>query len=107
MIHTVGQVVPSIRAAFVRIGELEEAYRIRAGIWISMHEEPNGTGYFQLHLSGSGDIFDHIPQPLGHCKARIIPAFDDPFASALWSVIDQLQVCLERYAGYLNLPPSQ
>jgi hypothetical protein len=98
--------VPSLRAAFVQIAELENSFRIRIGMWISMKEESDGSGYFEVHMSGSGDIYDHIPQPLGHTKARVIPAFDEPFASALFSCIDQLRSVLERYAGYLVLPPS-
>ena len=107
MIHASHQLVPSLRAAYVQITELEANYRIRVGLWISMKDEPDGSGYFEVHMSGSGDIYDHIPQPLGHTKARVIPAFDDPFASALQACIDQLQLVLERYAGYLTPPPSQ
>ena len=104
MIHSAGQLVPNLSAGYRRLEQIEQKYGIRAGMWVSMHEDTNGYGYFQLHLSGSGDIFDHIPQPLGHAKARVIEAFDDPFANALWQCIDLLEACLDRYAGYLVLP---
>lgn len=99
--------IPSVRASYARIIKLEEEYRIRIGMWVSIHEDVDGSGYFQVHISASGDIYDHIPPPLGHAKARIIPAFDDPFGSACFACLDQLETVLARYAGYLVVPPTQ
>jgi hypothetical protein len=107
MTRSVLDVVPSIRAGYTRLTQLESRYRCRLGLWVSIHEEANGPGFFQLHVSGSGEAFDYLPAGGGHARARIIPAFDDPFASALWSCLDQLEQALDRHAGYLAHPPSQ
>lgn len=91
-------VVPSIRACYAKLVELETSYRVRLGLWISIHEEPSGMGYFEIHISGSGELYDRLPKGTGHCRARIIPAFDEPFASALWSGLVQIEACYLRHA---------
>lgn len=107
MIKHPASVVPSYGAAYRRLQDLEHRYMCSLKLWISCNEELNGPGYFQVHIAGSGYIFDHIPAELGQVKARIIPAFDDPFASALWHALDVLQSTLSRFEGHLINPPSQ
>lgn len=100
-------IVPSYGAAYRRIMKLEADYEVNLKLWVSCNEEPNGPGYFEIHLAGGGDLFDIIPSQFGTTRARVIAAFDDPFASALWHCLDCLESTLQRYAGHLTTRPSQ
>jgi hypothetical protein len=93
VIRSSSQVTPSYGASYKRIMQIEAAYHVSLKLWITCNED-------------GGEIFDHLPAHLGSASARVITAFDDPFGSALWNVLDQLESALERHAGYLIARPT-
>jgi hypothetical protein len=106
VIRSSSQVTPSYGASYKRIMQIEAAYHVSLKLWITCNEDSSGPPYFKIHIAGGGEIFDHLPAHLGSASARVITAFDDPFGSALWNVLDQLESALERHAGYLIARPT-
>jgi hypothetical protein len=102
-----GVQVPELASCYRRLVQLETNYRIKLGLWVSVHESMDGEGYFQVNVSGSGEAYDYVPAGIGVGRARVISAFDHPFASALWSALDQVEQFLDRHAGYLAARPSR
>jgi len=101
MVKSGVQVTPSYSASLRRLQEIEHRYMVSLKLWISCNEEANGPGYFKVHISGSGYIFDHVHAAELRTEARIISAFDDPFGSALWHCLDHLEAALSRHEGHL------
>lgn len=81
-------------AALLR--DIEQSYNVNLAMWIAMGESSSGNPYFEVYVTGSGDLFDHLPAGSGVGRARITSGFDDPFGNALHAALSQLAKQLSR-----------
>jgi len=89
--------VPTQAACRDRIIRLEEEYGVSLAMWVSLGGDDPNAAYFVVHVTGSGQLFDRMPARLASPSARLITAFPDPFASALWHCLDLLEHSLYRW----------
>lgn len=99
--------LPTSSAAGQRLLQLEQEYSISIKMWLTLEDEGHDRHYFTVHVSGSGEVFDLLPGAAGHASARVISAFRDPLASALWHCLDLLEHSIKRGVMRFNRPPSQ
>jgi hypothetical protein len=90
---------PTLQDCARRLLEIETYYNVSLKVWMSL----DGDGYDQLwwnvHVAGGGAAFDNMPDRLGHCKARVVSAFESPIGAAMWHCLDRLSQALYRYQG--------
>lgn len=76
--------------------EIEQEYGVSLGMWLELREDPIGTRYLEVCVSGGGDLYDRLPSGQGVGSGRIISAFDDPLGAALLHALAQLESQLAR-----------
>lgn len=89
--------IPTNDACRDRIYRLEEEYGVSLAMWVSLGGDSPDAAFFQLHITGSGHLFDRMPARLASPAARIVSAFPNPFAAALWHCLDLLEQSLYRW----------
>ena len=88
--------VATLQGAAKKMLEVELEYGVSLGVWLSLDGDPTEQVWWAVHITGSGEIFDHMPARLATARARVVSAFHDPLAEALWHCLSQLETALFR-----------
>lgn len=70
---------------------IEDEYHVSIRFWIDLRKPVNGSVECWMYASGSGAIFDSMPNRDGVCASRILQTQNGNIYPALWTALSQLE----------------
>lgn len=89
--------LPTPIGCYRKLAQMEAEWEVKLRIFVNVKADNDGSGYFELLVSGSGDIFDRIPFGHGEARSRLSGVFTDCFSSSLWYCLHHLEAVFCRY----------
>lgn len=95
---------PTRQSCFAYMRELEDYYGISIKFWVSWLPNTANGPSLELHLTGSGQVFDELLPSKGRTLSRIIDGQNGSLYSPMWSTLVQLDSNLR--SAYRRDDPS-
>jgi len=103
--HRAG-VVPTAQRCFELIEFIEREYTCRLAWWLTIRSDGEKNVKLTIFCSGSGNVFDAIPDAFGCTRAPVLQAQNGNIYPALWACLTQLESnFLEEVGTRYRRPP--